>query len=116
MPRFKRPLIDKTEAIARLGGDEALFAEMAAMFAAERETYCNALEAALASADAACLCREAHTVKSLLATFSFEEGRQLALQLEMLAASGRLEGADRLTDALLSAVRELAEDLEKGAF
>jgi HPt (histidine-containing phosphotransfer) domain-containing protein len=98
---------DKNQALERLGGDAALFAEMAGMFVAESETYCQALESALASADAAALRREAHTVKSLLATFSYEAGRQLALRLEQLAASGSLEGAAALSSEVVAAVRRL---------
>ena len=113
MSGFQLPLIDKAEAIDRLGGDEVLFAEMATMFTAESEAYCKALESALLCADAASLQREAHTIKSLLATFSFEQGRVLALRLEMLASSGKLDGAESLTAEVLAAVRQLAEELDK---
>ena len=40
-------IYDRAEAIARLDGDEGLFAEMAEMFVAECDTYCGAVEAAL---------------------------------------------------------------------
>jgi HPt (histidine-containing phosphotransfer) domain-containing protein len=98
---------DRAQALERLAGDAALFAEMAGMFVAESETYCRALESALASGDAACLRREAHTVKSLLATFSYEAGRELALRLEHLASSGSLDGAAALTAEVVAAVRRL---------
>ena len=100
-------VFDKDQALERLAGDAELFAEMAGMFVAESETYCQALESALASGDTACLSREAHTVKSLLATFSCEAGRDLAMRLEQLAAAGRLDGAAALTAKVVAAVRLL---------
>jgi len=106
-------LYDYAEALERLGGDVALFASVAGLFVAESEGYCGALEAALASADAAAVRREAHTVKSMLATFSCETGRELAQRLEYLAASGNLEGANSLTVDVVDAVRRLAAALSK---
>ena len=108
-------LFNHAEAVERLGGDEELFASVASLFVAESEGYCGALETALASADAAAVRREAHTVKSMLATFSYEAGRELAQRLEHLAASGSLEGADRLTAAVVNAVRRLVAALSKDA-
>ena len=102
------PIYDKAEALVRLGGDESLFSELTQLFVSESAGYCRALEQALLSADAARVQREAHSVKSMLATFSFEEGRKLAMQLEYLAAAGKLEGADRLTAQVIDAVRRLA--------
>lgn len=104
-------IFNRAEALARLDGDEALFGEMAAMFVAECDSYCAALTGALAARDAAQLRREAHTVKSLLATFSFESGRLLALQLEQLTAAGSFEGAEPLTRDLVAATRQLAAAL-----
>ena len=105
------PIYDRADAIARLEGDEALFAEMAKMFEAECESYCEALKTALDSGDAATLRREAHTMKSLLATFSFEDGRALALELEEMGARGDLDGARELTGRVLAAARALAKNL-----
>ena len=105
------PIYDRAEAIARLDGDESLFAEMVNMFVAECDSYCKALENALIAGDAPTLRREAHTVKSLLATFSFEAGRALAQQLEYQAASGNLDGADVLAKQVIAAARQLAAAL-----
>ena len=102
------PIYDRTDAIARLGGDAELFAAAAAMFVAESETYRAALKDALATGDAALLRREAHTVKSMLATFSYESGRGLAEQLEHLAASGSLDGAVELSAQVVNAVKCLS--------
>lgn len=104
-------LYDRAEALERLDGDVELFDTLAGLFVAESSGYCDALTAALASADAAALRREAHTVKSLLATFSYEAGRELAMRLERLAMEGRLDGAEALTLELIDAVKRLADEL-----
>ncbi len=111
MPGDESRIYNRAEALARLDGDEALFVEMAGMFIAECDTYCAALSDAMAAQDTAQLRREAHTVKSLLATFSFESGRLVAQQLEHLAAGGSLEGAEMLTRDLVAATRQLASAL-----
>jgi HPt (histidine-containing phosphotransfer) domain-containing protein len=108
-----RAVYDRAEALARLGGDEALFVEMAGLFAAESAGYCAALEDALATGDANALKREAHTAKSLFSTFSAEAGRELAWRLEELAASGCLDGAPALTAAVVAALGELSETLAR---
>ena len=104
-------IYNKSEAVSRLEGDEQLFIDMANMFVADAEMYCSALEAALKSGDAKAVRREAHTVKSLFATFSYEAGRDLALRLEHLAATGSLDDATDLTLEVLAAVRRLSEAL-----
>lgn len=104
-------IYNKQEAIERLEGDEDLFADMAGMFVTDAESYCVALAEALKSGDAKALRREAHTVKSLFATFSCEGGRELAERLEHLAAEGRLDGASALTFELIAVARRLREAL-----
>lgn len=106
-------LYNRAEALERLDGDLALFGTLAEMFVAESDGYCEALRTALADADPTVLRREAHTVKSMLATFSYAAGTDIAMQLEQLAAQGRLDGADGLTKRLIEAVQRLAEQLAK---
>ncbi len=105
------PLYDREMALAQIDGDVALFAEIVAVLGEEGEAYCAALEAALASGDAARLRREAHTVKSVLASFACERGRELAWRLEELAASGSLDGASERVEELVSVIRQLMAEL-----
>ena len=99
---------NRAQALERLGGDEDIFAEVANLFVAESDNYCQALKDALVSGDAGVLRREAHTIKSMLATFSYESGRGLAEQLELLAASGSLDGAVELSAQVVNAVKCLS--------
>ena len=105
------PLYDREKALAQIDGDVALFAEIVAVLAAEGDNYCAALETALASGDTAELQREAHTVKSVLASFACERGRELAWRLDELAASGSLDGAPQQLAELVSVLRRLMAEL-----
>ena len=110
---FEWESYNRADALERLGGDESIFAEVAKLFVSESANYCTALEEAMASGEVGVLRREAHTVKSMLATFSFESGRKLAEQLEHLAAAGSLDGAQTLTVQLVAAVQWLAAELQR---
>lgn len=82
---------------------------MADMFIAECDAYCRGLETALAARMRRRCGDEAHTLKSVLATFSCETGRAfLAQQLEQQAAGGCLEGAEALSRQVIVAARALA--------
>ena len=104
-------LYSRAEALERLGGDMELFKNLTRLFIEESAAYCSALEHALAGSDMAALQREAHSVKSMLATFSFEKGRELAMRLEHLAAAGNPDGVASLTAEVVAAIRQLAEAL-----
>ena len=102
---------NRAQALERLGGDEDIFAEVANLFVAESDNYCQALMDALASGDAGVLRREAHTIKSMLATFSFASGRARALALEQAAAAGDLADAPALAAAVDADIALLAKAL-----
>lgn len=101
-------IYDREDAIARLGGDASLFASVADLFVADSESYRQSLRVALAGGDAGELRRVAHTVKSVLATFSFAEGRAQAWALEQAAAAGDLVQAAPLVAATDAALGDLA--------
>jgi HPt (histidine-containing phosphotransfer) domain-containing protein len=95
-------VFDRAQALESLGGDEELLANVASLFVDEAVSYRQALT----------LQREAHTVKSVLATFAYEAGRERALRLEQLAASGNLEAAKAATDEVIAALQTLSEVLK----
>ncbi|MFZ2854178.1 MAG: ATP-binding protein [Rhodocyclaceae bacterium] len=101
----------RAEVLERLDGDEELFRTLAGMFIADSRQYCSALAQALAAADAPVLLREAHTLKSLFATFSDEEGRKIAQQLEQQAGSADQADAAVLVAQMSAAVDRLAGEL-----
>ncbi|WP_200384187.1 PAS domain-containing hybrid sensor histidine kinase/response regulator [Rhodocyclus tenuis] len=105
----------RANVIAQLGGDAELFAQVVAAFAAGLPATLAALRAALLSGDRQLLRREAHSAKSVLATFADSEGAQLAQELETWAAGS--SGADdqeeavARTEALQAALTRLADEL-----
>ena len=104
-------VFDRAQALERLGGDEELLDSVASLFVEESASYRRALVDALDSGDPAAVQREAHTVKSVLAAFACEGGRELAWRLEEQAASGSLDGAPERVADLVAVVRQLMAEL-----
>lgn len=84
--------LDKALILERLDGDEELLVTMSDIFVQESESYCRNLDQALLANDLVGLRREAHTIKSLLATFADGAGTALALALEQQAKAEQGEG------------------------
>ncbi len=63
-------------------GDADLLRTMAAMLLEEWDAHLQRIQGALAARDAARLCLDAHTLKSLIAIFHGEGARRIALELE----------------------------------
>lgn len=98
-------------AVIDMLGDEALFEELAKIFATDAPGYLAELETALAAADATHLARAAHTLKGLFGTFAAKGGEAIAAQLEQTARSGQVAGCAELvrevrahTEALVRAM------------
>ena len=102
-------LLNKNAILESMGGDDELFTDMAHMYIEEHTNYCDNLSLALSKNNPEALRREAHTLKSLLATFADEDGRKLAIAVEQLAKSGLVDIEQ--TRALSSRVQLLAEAL-----
>lgn len=105
----------RANAIAQLGGDGELFAQVVAAFKSGLPSTLAALRDALQSGDRQRLRREAHSAKSVLATFADSEGAQLAQELENWAAAssgvGDQDEAGVRSEALVAALMRLAEEL-----
>jgi len=91
---------DRAEALARIGGDEALFQTLVEMFLADAPGYLQEIDTAWDSSDLDHLHRAAHTLKSVLATFSAHAGQQAAQELEHAAKEGRLSAISGLIQHL----------------
>lgn len=83
--------LNKSAILESMGGDAELFAEMAQMFIDESPQYSRNLLASLSASSPQALRDEAHTLKSLFATFADEDGRQLALLVEQKAKVGEID-------------------------
>lgn len=103
--------LNKAAILDSLGGDEELFVELAQMFVDESASYCQNLKAALASGKPETLRGEAHTLKSLLATFADDEGNALAISVEQQAKNGLIDAEK--TQELDARIQLLAKTLQQ---
>jgi len=104
-------VLDRTEALARLGGDEAFLAEILALFLADAPGMLERIQAARASGDAAELERAAHALKGASATIAALEVPPVALEIERLAREGSHAAAAERCSDLERAMTRLIEAL-----
>jgi HPt (histidine-containing phosphotransfer) domain-containing protein len=89
-----RPVVDErvlTELRASVRGDTAFVRELVEAYLADSAELIEAIEAALANADADALVKPAHTLKSSSATLGAMSLSATARALEMAARSGTLD-------------------------
>lgn len=101
-------VLDRLAILERLGGDEEIYAIMVDMFLQDFERNCAALASAFAAGDVSAVQREAHTIKSLLATFSDDSGAADAALIERQAKSGDISGQAGPIAALQQRMHEVA--------
>lgn len=88
----------------RLDGDEELVQTMCDLFVDEAAGYVENLERAWTGGDAETLRREAHTLKSLLATYVDDVGKAMAHTVEVHAKDGVVAGLAAEVEALKARV------------
>lgn len=100
------PAFDRAAALARLGGDEELFAELAELFRDEGPRVASEIREALAAGDAVGVRRSAHSLKG---SAGYVGGTATA------SAAGRLETAGEARDLASAAaiLSELEPELER---
>jgi len=82
--------VDRGALLAAVGGDQALLAELVALFVAHTPTLLAEIDAAIAGQDARGLHRSAHTLKGSLLTFAARAAAETARALELMGATGDL--------------------------
>jgi HPt (histidine-containing phosphotransfer) domain-containing protein len=115
-------ILDRREALERVGGDSELLRELIAVFRADGPRLGKEITDALARGDAQKLSRTAHTLKGAVSTFGAASAEAAARQVELLAGQGDLAGAaaavthlDTELGRLKHALREFESDLEGGS-
>ncbi len=103
----QRTAWNRSEAIERLGGDEDLFQELCQIFLEESPRLLRELKAALADGNAEEAMRAAHSLKGETGYLSAPQAMAAARQLEELARSHSLTGADKIRAEEMLAVLEL---------
>jgi PAS domain S-box-containing protein len=102
-----QPVMNHTEALARLGGDEELLAEVAQLFLQDSPVWLAELRSALARRDAAGVRRAAHTLKGAVSYFGADEVTDAAQRLEELGRSADLGRAAAALDTLEQVIARL---------
>lgn len=105
-------VLDRPAILARLAGDEELYAVMVDMFIQDLDANCDALHGALQGGDGSTIVREVHSAKGLLATFSDDDGAAFALTVESRARAGELATLGPDIARICARLREVAAVLQ----
>jgi PAS domain S-box-containing protein len=100
-------VMDRAEALARVGGDPVLLRELALVFVDAAGQQLDDLRAALARGDAQGVRCAAHALKGSVGTFGARPAFEAAARVERLARSGDLAEAGRACAALEEALASL---------
>ncbi|MHB0959020.1 MAG: Hpt domain-containing protein [Pirellulaceae bacterium] len=104
-------MIDWSDALDRMGGDEGLLVEVIEAFQQETPQVMDDLRRAWKTHDASLLHRSAHTLKNSLLTLGATASSETAFALELLARNNQLLRADPLLATLESQLPEVCEEL-----
>jgi HPt (histidine-containing phosphotransfer) domain-containing protein len=96
--------LDIDVALAHVGGDQQLLAELATVFLQDYPRLCNEARQAIQQGDHSSLERAAHTLKGRLAFFGINKGREQVAALELMGRGNDLSGA---VQALADVEREM---------
>ena len=107
--RFSEQLVrlDRAVALERLGGDEELLQEVAALFLEEYPSIMSQIHEAAESRNAHRLERAAHTLKGSVSNFGAESAVEAALALEKIGRSGDLTGVGEAYTQLAAVMEQL---------
>ncbi|MFO0917356.1 MAG: Hpt domain-containing protein [Planctomycetaceae bacterium] len=104
---FVPDIFDPREALQRTCDDLDLLAELAELFAENRDQLLDSLSDAVSEGHAENVDRAAHALKGSISTFTTLRPYHLARELEFCGKEQRLEAAGQLLAALKSSLREL---------
>jgi len=111
-PHQMIPLVDSEAALARVGGDIELLAELAGLFLEEYPLLLGKAMHGMEAGDFSSVGGHAHQLKGLLAQFGCEAGRQAALQLEAAARERRSQDAAQAASSLERILSDARPELE----
>ncbi|MBN9518041.1 PAS domain S-box protein [bacterium] len=106
-----RPALDRRGAVRQLGGDEELFAEIAALFLDDAPKVLVTLRDALAAGDAKVVQRAAHTLKGSAGCIGGALVAAAAAKAEAMGAAGRLDDAPAAVEAVAAELERLLSAL-----
>jgi HPt (histidine-containing phosphotransfer) domain-containing protein len=104
-------LVNRQEAMDRLGDDAELFAEICGLFCRDVPEMLNQLKSALVSGDNTLLIRSAHSIKSASSSIGAETLSSLARNIEEAGRTGNLPVVNSQLDDLASAIDDVMNEL-----
>ena len=105
------PALDRSVALARVGGDEELLREIAALFLENYQVWMQELHAAAGRGDAKALADAAHGLKGSVANFGATAAVNAALRVETLGRARDLTNVAQSLAALEAALAALCPEL-----
>jgi len=104
-------VIDLNTAVDNMDGDTELLQEIVGIFLDTADDQIRALRDNIAAQDVQTVAIDAHGMKGAASNFCAGSFVQAALELELLAKGGSLDGADGLLDGMVERLEELKEVL-----
>jgi two-component system, sensor histidine kinase and response regulator len=104
--------VDVAAALERLGGDRELFDELVGVFRAECPGVAREMRRAIDDRDSKTLERSAHTLRGSSSNLGAIAVSEAARELEVLARSEKLEGAEERFKSLQNEIERLFSELE----
>jgi two-component system sensor histidine kinase/response regulator len=104
-------LLDPTVALARVGGNTQLLAELVELFQQHGPGWLEEIRSAIAEGDMPKLRRAAHTLKGSVGTFGARSAFEAAQQLEAMGRCGDPTGAAAVCDTLAKILERLQSAL-----
>jgi CheY-like chemotaxis protein len=105
-------VLDKATALANLGGDEHVLAEVAHLFLVECSRLMSEVREAIRRNNALALERAAHTIKGSVRTFAAQKAYETARRLEELGREGKLKDAEGVYENLEAEIDRLKHDMK----
>jgi two-component system, sensor histidine kinase and response regulator len=106
-------IVDRSSLLARVGGDEALLAELSRLFVQECPDRLHAVRQAVEGHDSERLWRAAHQLCGALALFGAEAAVEAARRLEHMGRNGTLGSARAVCAVLHGETQQLLEELSE---
>jgi HPt (histidine-containing phosphotransfer) domain-containing protein len=100
-------VVDVDALSARVEGDRELLAQMVELFLEECPRYLSAITEAVSRRDVKALEQAAHSMKSVVGNFAAQKALEAARELEAVARSGDLAGAEKAHHSLQQEIERL---------
>jgi CheY-like chemotaxis protein/HPt (histidine-containing phosphotransfer) domain-containing protein len=105
-------VLDKATALANLGGDEHVLAEVAQIFLVECSRLMSEVREAIHRNNSSALERAAHSMKGSVAAFAAQRAYETARRLEELGHEGKLQDAEGVFASLEAEIDRLRPEME----